>query len=88
MKKKFRCLVCGYVYEGENPPAECPVCHVGPEKFVEIKDDGGKPQWACEHHLGDGQVEDAEVLAGLREQFCRRVQRGRYVSGNVPSGRA
>ena len=24
--KKWVCSVCGYVYEGENPPAECPVC--------------------------------------------------------------
>lgn len=21
---KWVCTVCGYVYEGENPPAECP----------------------------------------------------------------
>ena len=26
MKKKFRCPVCGYVYEGENPPERCPQC--------------------------------------------------------------
>ena len=26
--KKWVCTVCGYVYEGENPPAECPQCHV------------------------------------------------------------
>ena len=38
MKKKFRCLVCGYVYEGENPPAECPVCHAKADKFVEVKE--------------------------------------------------
>ncbi len=24
---KFKCKLCGYVYEGENPPAECPQCH-------------------------------------------------------------
>ena len=46
MKKKFRCLVCGYVHEGENPPAECPVCHAKAEKFVEVKQEEGKPQWA------------------------------------------
>ena len=67
MKKKFRCLVCGYVYEGENPPAECPQCHAS--KFVEIKEDEGKPQWACEHHLGDGKVDDPEVLQGLHDHF-------------------
>ena len=25
--KKFVCTVCGYVYEGDAAPAECPVCH-------------------------------------------------------------
>ena len=24
--KKWVCSVCGYVYEGENPPEKCPVC--------------------------------------------------------------
>ena len=33
--KKWVCSVCGYVHEGENPPAECPVCHVPAEKFNE-----------------------------------------------------
>jgi nitrite reductase (NADH) large subunit len=30
---KFRCTVCAYVHEGEQPPAVCPVCAVGPELF-------------------------------------------------------
>ena len=24
--KKFVCIVCGYVYEGEAAPEKCPVC--------------------------------------------------------------
>ena len=70
MKKKFRCLVCGYVHEGENPPAECPVCHAKAEKFVEIKEEANKPQWACEHVLGVAKDCDPEVLAGLRDHFA------------------
>ena len=33
---KWVCTVCGYVYEGEAVPQDyvCPVCGVGPEKFV------------------------------------------------------
>ena len=79
MIKKFRCTVCGYVYEGENPPAECPVCHAKADKFVEIKEDDEK--WACEHKLGDGQVEDAEVMQGLHDHFsgeCTEV--GMYLA--------
>lgn len=34
--KKFICTVCGYVYEGDTPPAQCPVCKVGPDKFKEV----------------------------------------------------
>ena len=79
MIKKFRCLVCGYVYEGENPPAECPQCHAKSEKFVEVKDEG--LVWACEHHLGDGKVEDEEIMQGLHDHFngeCTEV--GMYLA--------
>ncbi|MFA6592203.1 MAG: ferritin family protein [Bacteroidales bacterium] len=69
MKKRFRCLVCGYVYEGENPPAECPVCHAKSDKFVEIKDDG-KKSWACEHVIGVAKGCDPEVLQGLKDHFA------------------
>ena len=34
--QNFRCTVCGYIHEGENPPAACPVCKVGPEKVRKI----------------------------------------------------
>ena len=34
---KFVCKVCGYVYEGDAAPAECPVCHVGADMFEEVK---------------------------------------------------
>ena len=81
MKKKFRCLVCGYVYEGENPPAECPICHAKAEKFVEIKEEAGKPMWACEHELGVAKGCDPEVWAGLQDHFkgeCSEV--GMYLA--------
>ena len=80
MKKKFRCLVCGFVYEGENPPAECPQCHAKAEKFVEIVEGAGL-SFACEHGLGDGVVEDAEIMQGLHDHFngeCTEV--GMYLA--------
>lgn len=33
--KKWKCTVCGYIHEGEETPAKCPVCGAGKEKFVE-----------------------------------------------------
>ena len=36
--KKWRCVICGEVVEGDEPPAACPVCGVGPEQFVEVSE--------------------------------------------------
>ena len=33
--KKFICTICGYVYEGDKAPDECPVCRQPGEKFKE-----------------------------------------------------
>lgn len=33
MKKKFICTVCGYVHEGTEAPAECPICHAKADRF-------------------------------------------------------
>jgi uncharacterized membrane protein len=34
--KKWRCTVCGYIHEGEEPPEKCPICGADRSKFVEI----------------------------------------------------
>ena len=47
--KKFVCSVCGYVYEGDAAPAECPVCHVGADKFKKVE---GDLTLAAEHEYG------------------------------------
>ena len=70
-----RCLVCGCVVEDDV--MVCPQC--GAKKFEAI--DESKTSWACEHHVGDGKVEDAEVMQGLRENFtgeCTEV--GMYLA--------
>ena len=76
--KKWVCSVCGYVHEGDTPPAECPVCHVGADKFIEQKEE---KSWAAEHVVGVAQGVDEEILAGLRENFqgeCTEV--GMYLA--------
>ena len=47
--KKWVCPVCGYVHEGDTPPAECPVCHVPGSKFIE---QSGDMKLAAEHEYG------------------------------------
>jgi len=34
--KQWKCTVCGYIHEGEEPPEKCPVCHADRSEFVEV----------------------------------------------------
>ncbi len=76
--KKYVCLVCGYVYEGEEAPAECPVCHAPASKFSEQSED---MTWAAEHVIGIAKGVDQRIIDGLRENFtgeCTEV--GMYLA--------
>lgn len=77
--KKWVCQVCGYVYEGENPPAQCPQCKAPASKFTEMKE--GEMSWAAEHVVGVAKGVDKEIIQGLRENFngeCTEV--GMYLA--------
>ena len=64
--KKFVCIVCGYIHEGEAAPAECPVCHAGADKF---KEQTGEMSWAAEHEVGVAQGASEDIMADLRANF-------------------
>ena len=64
---KFVCSVCGYIYEGEQPPEKCPQCGVPGSKFNKVEDE--KIMWADEHKLGSAQGLDEEIVQGLRDNF-------------------
>jgi len=32
---RWRCLICGYIHDGEKPPVRCPVCGA-PAKMFEL----------------------------------------------------
>ncbi|MCB6993068.1 rubrerythrin family protein [bacterium 210820-DFI.6.37] len=44
--KKFICTVCGYVHEGEEAPAQCPVCRQPASKFKEVEEAAGNNPYA------------------------------------------
>ena len=76
--KKWVCSVCGYVHEGENPPAECPVCHVPAEKFNE---QAGDLVWASEHVVGVAKGSSEDIMMDLKANFegeCSEV--GMYLA--------
>ncbi|NLA70504.1 MAG: NADH peroxidase [Clostridiales bacterium] len=75
---KWVCSVCGYVHEGDQAPAECPVCHVGADKFNKME---GEMTWAAEHVLGVAKGVDEDIIEGLRANFegeCTEV--GMYLA--------
>ncbi len=49
MSEKWVCKVCGYIYEGAEPPAECPVCHAPASMFEKVE---GELTLAAEHEYG------------------------------------
>lgn len=64
---KYVCQVCGYVYEGDAAPAECPICHAPASKFT--KQEEGKT-WAAEHVVGV-----ARVLPRISLLICVQTSR-------------
>ena len=80
--KKFVCVVCGYIHEGETAPEVCPVCKVGADKFEEMKGEmKGEMKWADEHRIG--------VAAGVDEEILEAATLAAYyskakMSANVP----
>ncbi|MBQ9647193.1 MAG: NADH peroxidase [Oscillospiraceae bacterium] len=54
--KKWVCSVCGYIFEGENPPEQCPICKAPADKFNEKK---------------EGETLAAEHVYGVYDKFVK-----------------
>ena len=81
MAKKFRCTVCGYIYEGDEAPEQCPLCKASKDKFVEVVEQEGDLTFVTEHKLGDGKGSSEELWKGLNDHFmgeCSEV--GMYLA--------
>ena len=75
---KWVCNVCGYVFEGENPPEKCPVCKAPASKFTKQADE---LVWAAEHVVGVASDAPEDIKADLRANFegeCSEV--GMYLA--------
>ena len=76
--KKFVCSVCGYVFEGDAPPAQCPISKAPASKFVE---QSGDLVFADQHVVGVAKGADEKIIEGLRQNFtgeCSEV--GMYLA--------
>ena len=78
--KKYVCPVCGYVYEGEEMPADfvCPQCKIPGSKFLV---QGEERTWAAEHVVGIAKDVPEDIKRDLRANFegeCSEV--GMYLA--------
>lgn len=74
---KFVCTVCGWSIDADTQPAECAVCKA--KTFNKVGE--GAKTYATEHNVGDGVVENKEIMEGLRANFngeCTEV--GMYLA--------
>ena len=75
---KWVCQVCGFVWEGEQPPEKCPQCKAPASKFT--KQDA-EMTWAAEHVVGVAQGVPQDIIDDLRSNFqgeCSEV--GMYLA--------
>ncbi len=42
--KKWKCTVCNYVHQGDEPPEKCPVCGADKNKFIIIEEEQVKTE--------------------------------------------
>ena len=65
---KFICTVCGYVYEGDEAPAQCPQCKVPASKFKKL-DESEALNFETEHVIGVAKGQDDEMIKDLNAHF-------------------
>ena len=68
MNKKFICMVCGYVHEGDAAPEKCPICGAPASKFKEL-DAEAALQFVTEHEVGIAKGCDKEMIDDLTAHF-------------------
>ena len=76
--KKFVCSVCGYVYEGNEAPEQCPICKAPKEKFNVVTSEGS---YATVHEVGVAKGVDPEIYQELINNYngeCSEV--GMYLA--------
>lgn len=80
--KKWRCTICGYIHEGEQPPDVCPLCGAGPEAF-ELMEEGA----AAEEPVAGTPVKKAAGLKGQANTAVFKLTYGLFIVSSVKEGK-
>ncbi|MBO5153238.1 MAG: alpha-hydroxy-acid oxidizing protein [Eubacterium sp.] len=78
---RFVCTVCGYVYEGEAAPEECPVCHQPGSKFREEVSEDTIPEGEAGEKAAEPDVKTTPAKADLSydKTYYRMDESCRYM---------
>jgi 3-oxosteroid 1-dehydrogenase len=72
--KKWKCTVCGYIHQGDEPPEECPVCKAPKEKFVLLEEENVS-KWRCGvcgyTYEGEAPPEECPVCGVTADKFVK-----------------
>lgn len=75
--KRFVCTICGYVYEGETVPEECPICHQPSSKFREEPIQTAVPEGESGEIAGT--IEEGTTDLSYDKSFYRIDESCRYM---------
>lgn len=70
--KKWRCTVCGYIHEGNEPPEKCPRCGSPKEVFVPYEADP-EDKSASVHYVNGDTITDVVVVGSGAAAFAAAV---------------
>ncbi|MFZ5651076.1 MAG: flavin reductase [Bacillota bacterium] len=87
--KIWRCTVCGWLQEGESPPANCPRCGAPAEKFVLV--DPAEYQQLMEEDVAVAAVSEKREMTPEDKKKIDpalfKISYGLYIVGSVKEGR-
>jgi len=86
MEKQWRCTVCGYIHNGENPPEICPICGVD-ASFFELITQSDEPKIATNiKSVAKPVMEQPDNEKAIR-QALYRISYGLYIITSQAEGR-
>jgi rubredoxin len=69
--KQWKCTVCGYIHEGDEPPEKCPVCGADQSKFVEFDPPEAGEEKEDQKEGEEKDLESKPVAAAFSSKYDR-----------------
>lgn len=86
LEKQWRCTVCGYIHNGDNPPDICPVCGVDASFFELVTEEGDKKVVAEVKAVPKSVVVQPDKATAIR-QALYRISYGLFIITAQADGR-